>query len=191
MAVRWTQPKMREVALEERAELGLGPLEPLDPYQLAEQHGISVFPITALTDEAAAAAAAEYFTTVRPSTWSAALIPVGSARIIIENDSHPVPRRRSSIAHELGHFLLEHIFDNVLLTDDGCRRFDRTKEDQAKFISGELLVPWEAAKKAAFRELTNEQIADRFGVSTQFAQMRMAGARVMAQRALAKQARYR
>ncbi|MGV9654455.1 hypothetical protein [Streptomyces sp. NPDC003554] len=34
---------MREVAQEERAELGLGPTDPLDPYALAEEHGISVY----------------------------------------------------------------------------------------------------------------------------------------------------
>lgn len=190
MALRWTQAAMRAVAFEERAELTLDPLEPLDPYDLANNHGISVFPITELAADQAAAAA-DYFTTVKPNSWSAALIPVGSARIIIENDTHSLPRRRSSIAHELGHFLLEHIFDNILLTDDGCRRFDAAKENQAKFISGELLVPWDAAKKAAFQELTNEEIADTFGVSTQFAQMRMAGARVFARNALQKQQRGR
>jgi hypothetical protein len=38
------------------------------------------------------------------------------------------------------------------------------------------------------RGWTNEQVAAKFGVSTQFAQTRMYGVRVMAQRALQKQA---
>jgi hypothetical protein len=42
---------------------------------------------------------------------------------------------------------------------------------------------------AAFRGATNEQVAARFGVNTQFAQMQMPGARSFAVRALAKQDR--
>ncbi|SMD24614.1 protein of unknown function [Lentzea albidocapillata] len=72
-----------------------------------------------------------------------------------------------SIAHELGHFLLEHVFDEVLLTAEGCRRFDREKEKQAKFVSGELLVPKKAAVQAALDDMTNAQVA----------QMQMSGTR--------------
>ncbi len=125
---------------------------------------------------------------IRQNAWSAALVPVGRRRLIIENTAHPLVRRRSSIGHELGHYLLEHEFDSVLLTEDGCRRYDREKEKQATFLSGELLIPWKAATRAAFDDKTNEEVALEFGVSTQFAQMRMSGARVLARNALAKQA---
>ena len=51
--------------------------------------------------------------------------------------------------------------------------------------------PWryQAALKAAFAEMTNDDIAATYGVSNQFAQMRMVGARKHAAYALAKQAR--
>ncbi|MBC6447972.1 ImmA/IrrE family metallo-endopeptidase [Actinokineospora xionganensis] len=88
-----------------------------------------------------------------------------------------------------GHYLIEHQFDTILLTEEGCRRFDGEKEKQTKFLSGELLIPWKAAVRAAFDEKTNEQVACEFGVSEQFAQMRMAGARVFARNALARQRR--
>jgi hypothetical protein len=64
----------------------------------------------------------------------------------------------------------------------------KVKEKEANFLAAELLVPYEAALKAAFGEKTNDEIAVAYGVSTQFAQMRMAGARMHAARALAKQA---
>lgn len=188
MAYRWTQGKMREVAAEEREGLGLGLLEPLDPYALAKEHGIPVYPIDELADGQCSQEAITYFTEKRPKVWSAALVPVGSARVILENTGHSPGRRHASMAHELSHHLLEHEFGDVLLTDDGCRKFDPENEKEANFLAGELLIPYRAALKAAFAEKTNEEIAARYGVSTQFAQMCMKGARVHAQRALAKQA---
>ena len=182
---------MRAVAEEERAGLGLSLLEPLDPYRLADEHGIPVYPLEELADGPRARAAIQHFTSVRSTVWSAALIPVGSSRLIIENTAHSVPRRRASLAHELGHHLLEHEFAEMLLTEDGCRRFDPARENEAKFLSGQLLIPDAAAKRAAFDGKSNAQIATAYGVSEQFAQMRMSGTRVMAQRALAKQARAR
>ncbi|WP_439664646.1 ImmA/IrrE family metallo-endopeptidase [Lentzea sp. HUAS TT2] len=177
---------MREVAAEERAELGLTWDQPLDPYLLAKTHGIRVYPVDELPDCEGAERAVRHFTARRTDTWSAALVPVGHRRLIIENTSHAPVRRRSSIAHELGHFLLEHVFDEVLLTAEGCRRFDREKEKQATFVSGELLVPWKGAVEAALADMTNAQVAQTYGVSEQFAQMRMSGARVVARNIRAK-----
>jgi hypothetical protein len=74
----------------------------------------------------------------------------------------------------------------LLLTDDGCRRSDAAKERQATELAGELLIPTKAAINAAFANKTNPQVADRFGVSIQFAQMRMAGARKIVERAIRK-----
>jgi hypothetical protein len=185
---RWTQRLMTEVAEEERSEMGLAPLDRLDPFALAEQHGIPVFALDELGDCDEAAAAVEHFTTTRQSAWSAALVPIGPARVILVNTSHGLARQVSSIAHELAHHLLEHSFDAVVLTEDKkCRSFDAAKEKEAKFLSGELLIPLKAARKAAFNEMSNEDVAARFGVSSQFAQMQMAGARRFAQNALRRQ----
>ncbi len=187
MGSRWTQAKMIEVASEERADLGLGPDDRLNPYPLASLHAIPVYPIDELDDEVRAVAAIKRFTTTGQSLWSAALIPVGNGRLIIENTAHLAVRRMSSIAHELAHHLLEHSFDEILLNaEKKCRQFD--KGGPGPVPSGELLIPRKAARKAAFAGGTNEDVAERFGVSTQFAQMQMAGPRKFAERALAKQA---
>jgi Zn-dependent peptidase ImmA (M78 family) len=74
----------------------------------------------------------------------------------------------------------------VLTDEHGCQ-FDKAKEKEASFLAAELLVPYQAALKAAFAEKTNEEIAAAYGISTQFAQMRMAGARKHAARALVRQ----
>jgi Zn-dependent peptidase ImmA (M78 family) len=191
MAHRWTQAEMKDVAAEERAWLGLRPLEPLDPYALAREHGIPVYPIDQLPDEYCSQEAVRHFTVNRPKVWSAALVPAGPGRLVLENTAHAECRRCSSLAHELSHHFLEHPFDNVLLTDETGCIFDASKEKEANFLAAELLVPYQAALKAAFAEKTNDEIAATYGVSTQFAQMRMAGARKHAGRALTKQARTR
>lgn len=184
---RWTQVKMNDLAEEERANLGLTVFEPLDLSLLAEEYGIPIYCLVDLADEQACEAVA-YFSQDASHRWSAALIPIGASRVIIENDTHALVRRRSSIGHELSHHLLEHPFGEMILTDDGCRRFDPKLEDQATYLSGQLLIPEQAARPAAFDGWTNDQVAERFGVSTQLAQMRMKGVRVFAQRALRKQA---
>lgn len=189
MAQRWTQESMKEVAGEERGWLGLGLTDRLDPYLLAREHGIPIYPIDELPDQLCSQEAVAHFTTRRQSVWSAALVPVGAGRLILENTGHSLARRCASMAHELSHHFLEHEFDDILLSDDGCRKVDKKKEKEANFLAGELLIPYQAALKAAFAEKTNEEVAVMFGVSPQFAQMCMKGARVHAQHALAKQAR--
>jgi hypothetical protein len=177
------------VMVQERDWIGLGPLDPLDPYALAREHGIPVYPIGELADGICSEDAVRHFTVNRTGVWSAALVPAGPGRIILENTAHARCRRCASLAHELSHHFLEHPFDNVLLTDENGCLFDKTKEKQASFLAAELLVPYQAALKAAFGGKTNDEIAATYGVSTQFAQMRMAGARKHAARALAKQER--
>lgn len=109
-----------------------------------------------------------------------------AARIIIENESHALVRRRSNIAHELGHHLLEHPFDQVILGEDHKRQFDDQQEKQATFMAGELLIPLAAAKRMAFDDWDNARVAAAYGVSKQFAQMQMKGPRVHARRAAQK-----
>ncbi|MFD5518728.1 ImmA/IrrE family metallo-endopeptidase [Streptomyces sp. NPDC127066] len=184
--MRWTQALMREVAQEERAGLGLGPRDPLDPYALAEEHGISVYTLGNLREADMSAEAFTHFTEHRSSAWSAALVPLGSARVIVENESHQLVRRRSNIAHELGHHLLEHSFDGVILGEDHKRQFNEQQEKQASYIAGELLVPLAAVERMAFDGWDNERVATAYGVSKQFAQMQMKGQRVRAKRAAQK-----
>ncbi|WP_205064308.1 ImmA/IrrE family metallo-endopeptidase [Streptomyces sp. OspMP-M43] len=174
------------MAQEERAALGLRANAPLDPYALAEEHGIDVYTLGSLVDFGIDDEVLNHFTTVDSSAWSAALVPLGTARIIIENESHAIARRRSNIAHELGHHLLEHPFDNVIFGEDHKRQFNEGQEKQATFMAGELLIPLAAAERMAFDGWDNARVAAAYGVSERFAQMQMKGQRVRAQRAASK-----
>lgn len=191
MTPRWTQKEMAKVAAEERAALGLDLMDPLDPYALAEEWGVSVYPISVLREDDCPTETIQHFKTTSAKRWSAALIPVGSGRIIIENDSHQIVRRRSSVAHEMAHHLLEHEFPVGVLNEDHDKLYSKTVEKQALYLSGELLAPTSACNKLAFREVDNAAVAAQFNISTQFAQMQMKGPRSYAKHALAKQARAR
>lgn len=180
---------MREVVVEEREALGLGATDRLDPYRLAETHGIRIYALSDLRKSGVSDAAFAHFTGEGSGKWSAALVPLGSSRIIIEHDGHAEVRRRASLAHELGHFLLEHEFAAALLDGDHDRQFDKVKEKQANFMAAELLIPEPAARRAAYAKWGNHQVGRAYGVSPQFAQMRMSGVRVMAERAAKKFAR--
>lgn len=92
---------------------------PFDPYGLCKLYGISILPLEGLADFGCAPESIAHLTFVRPEVWSAALVPEGTGRFILENTVHEPARRRSNIAHEAGHLMLEHEFDTVLWTDDG------------------------------------------------------------------------
>jgi Zn-dependent peptidase ImmA (M78 family) len=88
----------------------------------------------------------------------------------------------------MAHVLREHAFVATLMDNDGCRVSDPQQEAEATELSGELLLPFEAAKLLAFDGVSDAHAAERFGVSIEFARWRMqsTGARIIAQRARAK-----
>jgi hypothetical protein len=59
---------------------------------------------------------------------------------------------------------------------------------EAAELFGELLIPFDAARRLAYTGTPNEVVAEQFGVSTEFARWRMdaTGARRIADRAAAR-----
>jgi hypothetical protein len=180
----------KRLAAELRAEIGLGPMDALDPWKLADLYGIQVIAVSSLplTSEIR-----DHFIVGRPEVFSGALVPVGSGAVIIENDAHPDARRRSTMGHEIAHVVGEHKFGTSLVNERGCRLADQMQEDEAAEIGGELLIPFEAAKKLARDNATNEEVALQFGVSIEMARWRMdaTGARLIAARQAAAYRRVR
>ena len=190
-----TKAELQRLAVEIRkVDLGLTEFERLCPYRLAEEHGTAVYSIEELAAYGCPQDAIDYFSAQHPESWSAALIPDGTGRFIVENTVHLPRRRRSNVAHEVAHLLLEHELDCVLLSDgqSGCRNpASRSLEAEAAELAAELLLPAAAARRAAVAGKTDEQVADTFDVSTELARWRMnvSGARLIAQRAANKRGR--
>lgn len=180
----------KRLALEVRAEIGLGPLDPLDPRRVADEYGIPVYTVSDIA-RACDPAVAGWLAGPGRDAFSAALVPCGTARFIVDNDLHALTRRMSSLAHEMAHVLSEHEFTDVLVTAEGCRAASREDESQADWLGGELLITYAAAVTAARAGWDDQQVADAYGVSPRRAAMRMnaSGARVIVQRQRAARAR--
>jgi len=179
----------KRLALEVRAEIGLGPLDRLDPRDLADEYGIPVYTVTELV--AARPPARTWISGDGRSVFSAALVPCGTGVLVVDNDLHSPARRASSLAHEMAHVLCEHRFTEALITADGCRAASREDEAQADWLGGELLITYTAAVAAARAGWDDRRVADAYGVSTSRAAMRMnaSGARLLVQRQRAARAR--
>ncbi|MGH3716503.1 MAG: ImmA/IrrE family metallo-endopeptidase [Micromonosporaceae bacterium] len=194
MAKRWNKAELGRLAVEiRRVDLGLTEFQRLCPYRLAEEHGVDVYSLADLAEAGCPQEAIDYFTKMQPGVWSAALVPNGTGQFIVENPVHTPRRRRSNLAHEMAHLLLEHEFDRILFTDGkrGCRNpSTKQMEQEAAELSGELLLPAAAARRAAVRKISDEEVADLYDVSVEFARWRLnaTGARLIAQRAAQKRA---
>jgi Zn-dependent peptidase ImmA (M78 family) len=174
----------KRIALAERRDLDISPFDPLDPYHHAEKWGIKVYN---LDSGVVSAEAVHHFSVVQPSKFSAMLVPDGTGHLIIENHTHDPLRRRSTIAHEMSHVILEHEFDILLGDGNACRSSASPVEAEAAELSGELLIPSDAALKVAKLGWTDQEVANHFQVSLKMAAWRMngTGARKRAKRAAA------
>lgn len=180
---------LKRFAIDLRDELGIGPHDLFDPYQLAELYGIDVLK---LSEVGCTAQALEHFGRIRTDRFSGALVPLpDGSTVILENDLHSVERRVSTASHEMAHVTLEHPFAPTLTDGKGCRLSTKEHEDEASELSGELLLPTDAARRMAFNDVSDEAVAARFGISVPFARWRMnaTGARKIARRARAKRGR--
>jgi Zn-dependent peptidase ImmA (M78 family) len=177
---------LRRLALEVREEVNLTPHDPFNPLVLADLYGVDVI---RLSEVQCSSEALGHFEVTRPDVFSGALVPFSDgSTVIIENDFHAMERRVSTASHEMSHVVLEHPFRATLANAKGCRIADQEQEAEAAELSGELLIPFEAAKRLAFHRVSDEEAARRFGVSIELARWRMnaTGARKIANRAHAK-----
>ncbi len=200
MAPRLKKTDLQRLALEIRKvdldELDL--FQPLCPYELARKYGVDVIASHELAAVGCPAESVAFFTTTRPDAWSAALVPAGTGQFIVENTAHLVQRRRSNIAHEMAHVALEHEFDRVMFGSDtnggGCHNpANKDQEWEATELGAELLIPKDAAYRAARKGMDDAAVAARFQVSERLAGWRMhgTGARKVAERIAAKWTRPR
>jgi hypothetical protein len=173
-------------------DLGIDQYQAFSPYDLAAEHGVDVYGLDDLDQAGCAKSTIEFFSSTASGIWSAALVPRGTGCFIVENTSHNPQRRRSNVAHEMAHLILEHEFDWILFSADakgGCRNpATKELESEAAELGAELLIPVEAARRAAIYDLTNEQVAAAYDISVEMATWRMnaTGARKFAARAKAK-----
>ena len=89
----------------------------------------------------------------------------GRRRVILHNDTHSQPRQHSNITHELCHCVLQHPPAAALDPVTGCRIWDSDHEDEANWLTGELLVTREVALAVARGKFAADEALARLGVS--------------------------
>ena len=162
------------VAVTQRRELNLRPADALDARSLASHLGVVVWTanqvpgldqkfLTVLTKE-------------DPDSWSAVTLCTGSKDLIIINPVHSEGRLASDIMHELAHIILGHEPARVEVSKDGfliLSTYDKQQEEEAKWLSGCLLLPREALLLIRRRGMSAESAATAYGVSVPMLNFRL------------------
>lgn len=123
---------------------------PIDPIHIAQRYGIEV-----LRDEELAGS----------SNSGRCVITDTGGKVIIVNPSDPASRQRFTIAHELGHALLDK--EGVHERNERIYNLDNYRKNEAKMnrFAASLLMP-ESSVMQAFQLGKNlEEMANIFGVS--------------------------
>ena len=171
------------IAVGIRRQLGLSPVEALDPYAIAGRLGIGVVSVASLEDRCPGEVAA--ILGEDGGDFSALYFSSGDGvRFIILNDRHSSARRNSSLCHEIGHAVLGHPAEVFACWGD-YRGIDPGYERQADFLAGCMLVPNEAADYIVRSGLDLGEVRDNYGVSSQMLEWRLnvSGARKKYERA--------
>jgi Zn-dependent peptidase ImmA (M78 family) len=182
MLRRGFKKEAHALAREVRADLGLTPADPLDPFALAELLEIPIHPLSELQFDAAEAV--RHLMERDPSAFSAVTVFEGTRKTIWHNDGHVLVRQRSNLAHEIAHALLLHTPGSAP-DPFRSRPWDPTAEEEAQWLGGALLVSDEAAFSIAYSGADTVGEASRYGVSTDMLNYRLnvTGAFIRASRA--------
>lgn len=154
------------VASQQRRELRLRPSDPLDPEALARHLGIEVW--AAEQVPGLDAESLRVLTEEDPDSWSAITVCDGAKHLIVVNSSHSDGRRASDITHEIAHILIGHEPARVDVTEDGLLLlsfYDKQQEEEAKWLSGCLLLPRDALLLIRRHRMDVEAAARTYGVS--------------------------
>lgn len=163
-----------KVALQQRLELQLRPIDALDPVLLAKHLDVLIW--TADQVPGIDGQSLNVLTQQDSDSWSAITLCTGTKDVIIVNPNHTTGRRASDIMHELAHLIIGHEPARVDVTDDGLlvlNTFSQDQEDEAKWLSGCLLLPRPALLAIRRHKLEEPIAAKRFGVSVQMLTYRM------------------
>jgi hypothetical protein len=156
-----------------RRDFGLSPIAPLDPFRLAAHLGITVWTPADIPgfDEKDV----QHLTNGGKEGWSAATLRVQGQSLVIMNSGHARTRQNNSLAHELGHIVLQHEPAQMFVTSDGhmmMSEYNTAHEDEATWFAGAILLPRDALLDVAKRRMSHQAAAMHFGVSVELFSMR-------------------
>jgi hypothetical protein len=92
---------------------------------------------------------------------------------MVERDGYGLRARAVSTPRSAAHVLLEHEFSLLLAIGNECRSSSSGIEQEAAELSGELHILRDAARTAAFKEWSDQDLANYFQVSLPMARWPM------------------
>lgn len=170
---RGFKSRCEEMSNSLRAELGLREVDPLLPDQLASYLDVFIWPATVLgLDEGDLHQLLE----VDSDSWSAITVSAADREAVITNPSHRAGRLSSDVMHELSHLLLGHDPTTLyVIGEEGLalREFDQSKEQEADWLAGALLLPRGALLDIANGGVDYDTVRNTYGVSRQMLDFRL------------------
>lgn len=162
------------LAVEQRGEMGYSVMAALDPRELAEYLAI---PVLTFSECAASAKLGGSFSLALRQLRehvSAITIFDGYRRVIVHNHQNAPTRQAADLTHEIAHALLEH--EPVELNDPQYYPERRNEqEDEADFLAGALLIPRDGALQLIRDGISEQAVAEHYGVSFVLARWRIRG----------------
>lgn len=174
MFVRGFKTWCENVAAQQRRELGVQPVDPLDTFSLAKKLGFLAWTPEQIPDFDSASLTR--LLVDDPNSWSAVTLTGGGQELIILNSSHSGGRPASNLAHELSHVLLAHQPARIDVSEDGLlmlTTYDRKQEAEAKWLAGCLLLPRAALVRIRAAKMAEAVAASSYGVSLDMLKYRL------------------
>ena len=158
-------------ALEFRQKLATPHLAPIDIEALAELVNAQVISGEKLVD----ITRFQELERVQVGAFSAATFLIDNKHFIVTNPLSSEPRRRSDIAHELGHLILKHELGEIRQVEGvPFRSCKPDEEEQATAYGSTLLLPSQVLKSLVFKGVTDPaKIAQSQNVSIEMARFRL------------------
>jgi hypothetical protein len=175
------------VALQQRRELKLRPIDPLAPRALAQHLGVLVWgaeQVPGLDPRALS-----MLLKTDPDSWSAVTLSGGPKQLVILNSTHRGGRPASDLMHELAHIAIGHAPARIDVSPDGLlllNTYDAQQEREATWLAGALLLPRPALMHIHKSGMTAVAAMQMYGVSRQMFdyRLRMTGVDLQLRRAL-------
>lgn len=174
MFIRGFKSWCETVAIQQRRELKLRSIDPIDPLLLAKHIGVKVW-----NAEDVPGLEPQYLKTLLiedPDSWSAITLYILSTDLIILNSVHSPARRSSDLVHELSHILIGHEPSRVDISEDGLlmlNTYNKNQEDEANWLAGCLLLPRDALILIRQQGMDLKIAAKQYGVSQQMLRYRI------------------
>ena len=161
--------RAERLAEELRARVAADPARPLDLTAVAASLNVRVVSAADLV----ALERLQEIKRIQAFSFSACTFEIDGRQIIVFNPIRSDARQASDVAHELAHIVLEHQLAEIQYLDGvPFRTCQPGQEQEATEFGGTLLLPRKVLLREARRDATIDQIANKFGVTTQMAQFR-------------------